>query len=185
MRSVDVAFFKNEIEYLNKEVEEVFLNHFDPLVEINLRYSLLSGKEGVGQEANAMVDINRMGELFMHSLDLQDWGYSDKSLDKEYSEELSEKDLNYYVEDAVKTGLIKESEKDRFKEYIKAVELSESMTAILNAFVDIAKNNYISKGNWNTNTTNTGNLLLRKGVHPLYIISFLSNPVLKSFIEYE
>lgn len=54
----------------------------------------------------------------------------------------------------------------------------------MNAFVDIAKDPYITRGNWNTLTTNTGNMLLRAGVHPAYVTSFLGQPIIKEYVKF-
>lgn len=50
--------------------------------------------------------------------------------------------------------------------------------------MDIAKDPYITRGNWVTMTTNTGNLLLRKGVHPFYKNAFLAQPIIKEYVEF-
>jgi hypothetical protein len=187
MKPIDIEFIKNEINTLFPETDSVFMSHFDPEVDLKLRYYFLGGKAGVGQEANALVDISREGKLSLNDVKYITWGHhnteGESAFDFEYSEELSDKDLNYYVKQMVKSTAT-QKEIDEFKNELRKVKVGDSLTAILNAFVDIAKDPYISKGNWTTATTNIGNLLLRIGAHPLYVVNFLANPVIAEYIEY-
>jgi hypothetical protein len=187
MKPIDIEFIKNEINTLFPETDSVFMSHFDPEVDLKLRYYFLGGKAGVGQEANALVDISREGKLSLNDIKYITWGHhnteGESAFDFEYSEELSDKDLDYYVKQIVKSTAT-QKEIDEFKNELRKVKVGDSLTAILNAFVDIAKDPYISKGNWTTATTNIGNLLLRIGAHPLYVVNFLANPVIAEYIEY-
>jgi len=159
--------------------------HFDPFNDIETRYQFLNGKAGVGMEANAMVDINRIGTLTFNKYSIG-WGNTNEKgetiLDKEYSVELSKKDSEEYLDGL---NLKTESERKKIKKEIGKMRLAESLTQILSAFVDIAKDPYITRGNWTTSTTNVGNLLLRAGTHPLYAVSFLAQPIIKEFIKYQ
>ena len=74
---------------------------------------------------------------------------------------------------------------EEFKNSIKKIKIGETLGTILNAFVDIAKDPYISKGNWTTSTTNVGNLMMRMGVHPLYVINFLGNPIIEEYNQFQ
>ena len=51
--------------------------------------------------------------------------------------------------------------------------------------MDIAKDPYIAKGNWTTSTTNVGNMLLRLGAHPLYVVNFLANDVITQYVNFQ
>ena len=57
MKPIDFDFIEKELKDLFPDTSNIFMNHFDPEVDTKLRYSLLGGKAGVGQEANAMVDV--------------------------------------------------------------------------------------------------------------------------------
>lgn len=184
MKSIDNDFIKTEINTLKPNENTNFMAAMDPKDDIKLRYSFLGGKAGVGMEANAMTDIWRSGELFITNLFNFKWGnYKDGQihLDKEYSEELSEEDMTYYANSIGKT----KEEKEELTKLLKKIKIGETLGTVLNAFVDIAKDPYISKGNWTTSTTNVGNLMLRMGVHPLYVINFLANPIISEYIEYQ
>lgn len=189
MKSIDNDFIKKEINSLKPDETSSFMNAMNPRDDVKLRYSFLGGKAGVGMEANAMTDIWRTGKLVISNLANFTWGNYDKTtketeLDKEYSEELSEEDLNYYVSQMVKEDASKERIEE-FKNSIRKVKIGETLGTILNAFVDIAKDPYISKGNWTTSTTNVGNLMMRMGVHPLYVINFLGNPIIEEYNQFQ
>ncbi len=189
MKSIDNDFIKKEINSLKPDETSSFMNAVNPRDDVKLRYSFLGGKAGVGMEANAMTDIWRTGKLVISNLANFTWGNYDKTtketeLDKEYSEELSEEDLNYYVSEMVKEGASKERIEE-FKNSIRKIKIGETLGTILNAFVDIAKDPYISKGNWTTSTTNVGNLMMRMGVHPLYVINFLGNPIIEEYNQFQ
>lgn len=189
MKPIDIDFIEKELNKLFPEKSNIFMNHFDPEVDVKLRYSFLGGKAGVGQEANAMVDISRPGTLSLNKVTNILWGHhnelGESKFDEEYSEELSEEDLNYYVSEFIDTNKASKEQIEDFKNSIRKVKIGDSLTAILNAFVDIAKDPYISKGNWTMSTTNVGNLMLRIGVHPLYVVNFLANPIIKNYVEFQ
>ena len=187
MKPLDNDVLKDNITNLMPTDSSEVMFHFNSYNDAKLRYEYTGGKAGVGQEANALVDINRLGELSINKYFIG-WGAKnqkgDTKLDNEYSEELSKEDLDYYVNELIKPGSDK-AQVDAFREAIKKIKISDSLTAILNAFVDIAKDPYITRGNWVTSTTNTGNLLIRAGVHPLYTTSFMAQPIIKEYIDYQ
>jgi len=185
MKPLDIKTIEREIKYLLPSKTSSAMYHFDSYNDIELRYQFLGGKLLVGMEANAMVDVNRVGNLSLNNYSLG-WGYvndkGDTLLDKEYSENLSEEDLNYYLNNI---DLKSEEEKNKIKKEIVDVRLADSLTQVLSGAVDIAKDPFITRGNWSTSTTNIGNLLLRAGAHPLYTVSFLAQPIIKDFISYQ
>jgi hypothetical protein len=184
MKSIDNDFIKDEINNLKPEINDNFISHFDPIKDIELRYSFLVGKAGVGMEANAMTDIWREGSLIVENLKSFKWGNIKEgiiNLDEEYSEELSEEDIIYYANAIGKD----ENHKKEIITKLRKIKIGETLGTILNAFVDIAKDPYISKGNWTTSTTNVGNFMLRMGVHPLYVINFLANPIISEYNEFQ
>lgn len=189
MKSIDNDFIKDEINSIQFEENNSFMKAMNPRDDIKTRYDYLGGKAGVGMEANAMTDIWRSGKLYITNLANFTWGNynnvtKETELDMEYSEELSDEDLDYYVSEMIKEDASKEKVEE-FKKFIKKVKIGETLGTILNAFVDIAKDPYISKGNWSTSTTNTGNLMLRMGVHPLYVLSFIGNPIISEYNQFQ
>jgi hypothetical protein len=171
----DFDYIKNDIRSIAKVAPTTNLSTFNQLKDIDVKYSFLAGKAGVGQQANALMDYV-LGSLANLSITNFNVPKSNLNLDQEYSQELSQSDLDYYAKEL---NLSKEQVNT-----LKSVKISNSLSAILNAFVDIAKDPYITEGNWVTMTTNTGNLLLRKGVHPFYVNAFLAQPVIKEYVEF-
>lgn len=188
MSPIDIPFIENEVNMIKPDAKsENALTTFDPIKDIELRYSFLGGKAGVGMEANALVDISRPGTLSLNK-EFIGWGNKNASgfteFDQEYSESLSAQDLEYYVEEMRKFKGEDFNEAD-FRKSIEKVPISDSLTAILNAFVDIAKDPYITKGNWTTITTNVGNLLIRAGMHPLMVTNFMAQPIIGDYIKFK
>lgn len=186
MKSIDNDFIKDEINSLKSDESDSFMSSMNPRDDIKLRYSFLGGKAGVGMEANAMTDIWRTGTLKVNSLLGFKWGNYNKAsqsieLDMQYSETLPEEDMAYYSESLGKN----EKHKSNIRRTLSKIKISDTLGTILNAFVDIAKDPYITKGNWVTSTTNVGNFMVRMGVHPLYVINFLSNPIISRYIQYQ
>ena len=176
MTPVDFDHFKNDIRSIVKEKDTTNLSTFNQLNDIDVKYSFLAGKAGVGQQANALMDyvLGSLGDLSITNFTVPK---SNTKLDMEYSQKLSSEDLEYYAKQ------LKLSDEQVNK--LQSIKISHSLSAILNAFVDIAKDPYITEGNWVTMTTNTGNLLLRKGVHPFYVNAFLAQPVIKEYVEFD
>lgn len=175
MTPVDFDHFKKDILHFSDKTPTTNLSTFNQLDDIDTKYDFLAGKAGVGQQANSLMDYV-LGSL--SDLDITNFNVpkSNSKLDMEYSQKLSQVDLDYYAKE------LKLSSEEVNK--LKSVKIGHSLSAILNAFVDIAKDPYITRGNWVTMTTNTGNLLLRKGVHPFYVNAFLAQPILKEYIEF-
>lgn len=171
MTPVDFDYIKNDIRSIAKIVPTTNLSTFNQLKDIDVKYSFLAGKAGVGQQANSLMDYV-LGSLADLSITNFEVPKSNDKLDQEYSQELSQSDLDYYL---------KEVGGDKS---LISIKIGNSLSAILNAFVDIAKDPYITEGNWVTMTTNTGNLLLRKGVHPFYVNAFLAQPIIKEYVEF-
>lgn len=171
MTPVDFDYIKNDIRSIAKAESTSNLSTFNQLKDIDVKYSFLAGKAGVGQQANALMDyvLGSLSELSITNFEVPK---SNDRLDMEYSQELSQSDLDYYLKEVGGDSSL------------KSIKIGNSLSAILNAFVDIAKDPYITEGNWVTMTTNTGNLLLRKGVHPFYVNAFLAQPVIKEYVEF-
>ncbi len=175
MTPVDFTHVKDDILHFGDKTSNGNLSTFDPLKDIDTKYDFLSGKAGVGQQANALMDyvLGSMGNLSITNFNVPK---SNSRFDQEYSAKLSSEDLKYYAKEL---GLNPNEVKQ-----LESIKIGHSLSAILNAFVDIAKDPYITRGNWVTMTTNTGNLLLRKGVHPFYVNAFLAQPVIKEYVAF-
>ncbi len=180
MTPVDFDHFKKDIRSIVKEKSTTNLSTFNQLDDIDTRYSFLAGKSLVGQEANALMDyvLGSLANANGNNFKITNFNVpkSNEKLDMEYSQKLSDDDLKYYAKQLkLNDDQVKKSQ---------SIKLSHSLSAILNAAVDIAKDPYVTDGNWNTMTTNTGNLLLRKGVHPFYVNALLAQPIIKEYVEF-
>jgi hypothetical protein len=175
MTPVDFTHIKDDILHFVNKTPNVNLSTFNQLDDIDTKYDFSAGKAGVGQQANSLMDyvLGSLGNLSITNFSVPK---SNNKLDLEYSQKLSKEDLDYYAKKLKLT-------EDEVKK-VQSVKIGHSLSAILNAFVDIAKDPYITRGNWVTMTTNTGNLLLRKGVHPFYVNAFLNQPILKKYVEF-
>ncbi len=159
MTPIDFDFFKDYIKELFPERKSSNLEEFDIFNQIKTKFDFLGGKSGVGQTANSLMDHIR-GMFVNSTLNNYNigWGHSQDGetiLDREYSEE----------EDGTKYKII------------------HSISALLNAYVDIAKDPYITRGNWNTLTANAGFLMLRAGIHPNKVNAFLGQPIIKEYVK--
>ncbi len=170
MTPIDVPYLK---DFIVKELfpNKVILNNyeaFNPFYQIDLKYEFIAGKFGIGQVANQLVD----------------------SVMNQFAQE----ELNYYLGWGNYKEVEKESEIKKITVFDMKSEngiydetntylITDTLTALLNAFVDIAKDPYITRGNWNTQTTNTGAMLIRAGVNPKKVAAFLAQPALSEMVR--
>lgn len=172
MTPIDYPFMKDDINQLYEKEDKGTFDNFDILNDIQLRYDFLAGQMGVGMTANMLKDHIRGT---MSKLGVAKLGIGDINLDSEYSEKLSNKEIEDYL---------KRTDKNYTKKDIEQIKIAHSLSAILNAFVDIAKDAYITRGNWNGITSNVGMTLIRAGVHPFKVNAILGQPILKEYVEY-
>ena len=191
MNPIDVPFIKDDIKNLVNDEKKIDLLEFSAIEDLKLKNEFMLGKAGLGQNINSLVDSVRgsMANLYFRNTDeALEWGlYNEKGqtiFDNEYSEELTPKEINEYVESF---GYKTPEERKALKEAIQKVskvKLGESMMGLVNGFVDIEKDTYIVKGNWVTQTNNIGFMLLRAGVHPFKVNAFLAQPILKEYVQF-
>lgn len=65
----------------------------------------------------------------------------------------------------------------------KGKSIATSLSAFLNAYVDIAKDPYISRGNHNEVTANVGFMLIRAGMDTKMLNRFIGQPILREYVE--
>lgn len=190
--SLDVSKIKDDVKNLNQETSKFDMLDFDAITDLKLKNEFVLGKAGLGQNVNSLVDAVRgaMGDLSLNDVKLG-WGHvnkdGDTSFDSEFSEELSDTELLDYMK-SFNEDNNEENKKELTKEQVfkfKKIKLFESLMELVNAFVDIEKDPYIVKANWVTQTNNVGFLLLRAGVHPFKVNAFLSQPILKEYVNYK
>lgn len=138
-----------------KDVEKSGFDIFDPLQELISKKGLIEGKNGVGTTANNLVDhvISQLYPLMIN----ENIGFGHK---KDGKTDLSQiTDVN------------------------KTYKISDIISGFLNAFVDIAKDPYILRGNFNDVTTNTAFLLLRAGTPISEVAKFIGQPALVQYAK--
>lgn len=178
---LDFTFFKDDIKSMFKPEPPKDLSSFNILDEVELRYQFMAGKAGVGQTANALVDHVRgqlsnlrMAQYYLGEGHMNELG--ETIFDQEYSVELTDEEILDYAQATGKS--IEEVEK------LRKIKVADSLSALMNAFVDIAKDPYITRGNWTTETANVGFMMLRAGIHPFQVNAFLAQPILKEYTEF-
>lgn len=166
MRSIDGAFLKDDIAGNPKKgIKGLFeaekrgnLDMFSPITQMKTKFEYLSGKFGVAQTANQLVD---------HVLNQQ---------------------LNIGLETYLGIGNYEMVGDKRMTVFDKEnsdnpQDIATILSAFLNAYVDIAKDPYIARGNHNGVTANTAFMLTRAGVPVEWTNRFLGQPILKELIE--
>ena len=156
MTPIDYDFIKNDIlENISNPESLTDLELFDLNKQIDVKFSNFAGQAGVAFTANQLSDHNRgLYNQREHNFDMGRWG-------------------NQYL--------------DAFESKTDGIggtyRVQDSLSALLNAFVDIAKDPYITRANWNTLTSNAGMFMIRAGVHPNIVNGFLAQPILKEYVE--
>ena len=210
MTPLDHPHIKQDAQNLAPAKVKGDLDNFEFVQDIQTKYSFLAGLAGVGQESNASSDyaMGTMSNVYYESVNVGKRSHQGESFYKDiYDQEgnwtkdiyeqltkfdeintvsISEKELKEWVDSynkqAKRNGLEEISFED-VKHYT-SFPISDNISALMNAFVDIAKDPYITNINWNMMTTNTGNMLLRAGVHPFIVTSFLAQPIIKEYIDF-
>jgi hypothetical protein len=207
MTPLDHVYVKDDAQNLAPAKPKGDLATFSFIEDINTKYSYLDGLLGVGMEANAgseygrgsMADVyyegvalgKRSNEGETISVEIQtDDGPIDiekvhTRFDRTRSVELTSNELKSYVASYNKRAPAdKQMDYDAIANQYKSFPISDTLSALMNAFVDIAKDPYITNINWNSITTNTGNMLIRAGVHPFVTLAFLAQPIISEYINF-
>ena len=190
MTPIDHDHLEKDIKTIrNESSKKKDLHHFDVTNQINIKYSFLAGKAGVGQYANQMMDHVR-GMFTKSSLlgTYIGWGHKnevgDTLLDKQYSENLNDQDAKYIVE-VVNNNYKNDSSHEPWAvNDVKNYKIADSLSAALNGNVDIAKDPFITDGNYVTQTNGPVAMMLRAGMHPMYVNRFIGQPIIKEYIDF-
>lgn len=157
---LDSPFLKDTITELHGEtkVENRDLFFMSPGQQYNIKTSFRGGKTGIGILANNIVDHSQAQQfdLKLNGINLGRGNISPEG-------------------ETVFSGKYCEGE-ENFK-------ISSVLSWFANAFVDIAKDPYITKGNFNDTTLSTTMMLVRAGIDPKWIIGFMGQPILKDYVE--
>tara|TARA_R110000764_G_scaffold27310_2_gene64772 strand:+ start:2801 stop:9094 length:6294 start_codon:yes stop_codon:yes gene_type:complete len=156
MTSIDGTQIKDDINFLFPKKELGNLELFSPMHQTKAKFEYASGAAGLGQVANQLID-----HVAGQSLNLGLLMYLGQGTFRTNS-----KGQKYTTFDKVTDGSI-----------------SNTLSAFLNAYVDIAKDPYISRGNHNSVTSSVGLMLVRAGYDIKWINRFLGQPILKELVK--
>lgn len=151
MTSIDASFFKDDIVGMFPETSLEDLTFYSPAYQMKIKFEYLSGKIGVAQTANQLVDhmVNRHQNITFDGylgIGAKD-NFGNTKFDNEY-------DVN------------------------GRHAIADAISAFLNAYVDIAKDPYISRGNHNGITSGVTFMLLRAGTPVEWVNRFVAQPML-------
>ena len=168
MRSIDGAQLKDDIVGTKKKnfKDGLFpapvmknMELFSPLTQLKTKSEYLSGKMGVGQTANHLVD-HVMNQML--NVRFPEWiGVGNK-----------------YIENGQPITFFDRDTTDKYS-------IADNLSAFLNAYVDIAKDPYIARANHNSITANTTFMLLRAGATMEWVNRFIGQPILKELVALE
>jgi len=160
MRSVDGTFLKDSIKnnILNSDKSLSDMEFFGPVHQLRTKYEYMTGQTGVGTAANQLVD---------HSI----------------SQSL-QTGLHFYLGIGNHT-MVNGKKVTSFDDVNKNNKhsISDVLSAHLNANVDIANDNFITKGNHNSYTSTVNNVLVRAGVDFEFINMIMAQPVIKDLVS--
>jgi hypothetical protein len=156
MTSIDAGFLKNDIVGLFPPKDLGSLQFMSPIQQIKTKFEYLSGKFGVAQTANQLVDHASNQSLNIRLNGYLGIGHQDNKGNTKF---------------------------DNIKDVDGKNSISDVLSAFLNAYVDIAKDPYISRGNHNVNTAGITFMLLRAGAPVSWVNRFVGQPILKDLVD--
>jgi len=161
MRSVDGTFLKESIvnNPNNRENKTADMEFFGPVHQLNTKYEYMTGQTGVGTAANQLVD---------HSLGL--------SIETGLNINLGIGNTVTLANGMKVTAFDKKNTDSKHS-------ISDVLSAFLNANVDIANDNFITRGNHNSYTSTVTNLLVRSGVDLGFINEIMGSEVIKELVR--
>ena len=165
IRSIDAEDIKNHINEIAPDPGSSDLEFFSGSYQLEKKVSLQKGKQGVGQDANQLVDVafSQVAKL----------GYIDRMFlfgDYVHRSEEDSKVINLGREDTLSD--------DR-------MNVSWALSAFLNAFVDIAKDDYVLRGNYFTMVNSAAFPLIRAGMDYKLVNSLVTSPVIREYVKLE
>lgn len=161
MKPIDLDFIEKDIKKLiEQEDDNTDLDLFNGIKDVEFRQEYKLGKAGLGQNILSLVDSVRGSMSTLTLNNYLGWGNQVNGMTK-FDEEFSESIEGH-----------------------PSFKISDTLTAMVNGFVDIAKDPYIVKGNWVTQTNGVGFMLVRAGVHPYKVNAFLNQPIIKQYVKY-
>jgi len=151
-----LVFLKNDIIKLYPEIPPKNLDLFSPITQLKTKMNYMSGKMGVALTANQLVDH-----------------VANQSLSISMKTNLGLGNTRYLGKKAF-------TDMDRAS---KGRSIATTLSAFLNAYVDIAKDPYVTRNNHNDVTANITFMLIRAGVSLEKVNRIIGQPILKEYVE--
>ncbi len=152
MRSIDSTYMKEDINELFPPPNQNNLDIFSPITQLKTKASYMDGKMGVALTANQLVDHVDNQSLLI-SIDME-------------------------IGFGVKTDVV--TRMDRKNNNGKSI--ADVLSSFLNAYVDIAKDPYITRGNHNEMTANIAFMMIRAGVDYKMVNRFIGQPIVRDYV---
>ena len=156
MTSIDSSFFKDDILGLFSKTKMKDLQFYSPTEQIKTKFEYISGKFGVAMTANQMVDHASNQSLTISLKSKLGIGHTDS-----------------------KGRPLFDNIKDTNGEH----KIADVLSAFLNAYVDIAKDPYVTRGNHNIRTAGVTFMLLRAGVPVSFVNRLVGQPILQDLVH--
>ena len=164
MTSIDGEFLKDDIAgNPKKNIKGLFpapiynnLELFSPLTQLSTKMNYMSGKMGVALTANQLVD------------------------------HVANQSLTISVKGDLGMGNVHHSGKKSttlMDRQVDGTSIAHTLSAFLNAYVDIAKDPYVTRGNHNDVTANITFMLIRAGVPMSTVNRYIGQPILKELVD--
>tara|TARA_R110002051_G_scaffold315749_2_gene394491 strand:- start:497 stop:2596 length:2100 start_codon:yes stop_codon:yes gene_type:complete len=159
MTSIDGQDLKHDIDDLHPKPKAKNLDIFSPVTQLKSKKGYMDGGMGVALVANQLVDhvANQSVPGVGINMDL---------------------------------GIGNEAQGDKFDRHILIDvdskgkrTIAHTLSFFLNAYVDIAKDNYITRGNHNDITANVSLMLIRAGATMERVNRYIGQPILKEYVE--
>lgn len=197
MTPLDGSLVSDDVNIMFPEEDRGDLFEFDTIEDLKLKFQFMQGKAGLGQNVNSLTDAVKgaLANTSIYGITLFRGNKNENGeplFDKQFSETLSDKEIKDYIRynhrketgKEISTAKLGEEVKNFKKQGLDKIELFFTMNNLINAFVDIAKDPFITRANWNTRTNDIGFLMLRSGIHPYYVNSFLGQPILRDYVNF-
>jgi hypothetical protein len=189
MRSIDESQVKDDIvgtdskKGLFPEETMESLQIFSPTQQIKTKFEYMSGKFGVAQTANQLVDhISNQNENIRLDTYI---GLGNAMKEDSYLKTLKGKELEEARRNKIRGGWLKVTKFDEVYDSEGKNKIADIISEFLNAYVDIAKDPYIARGNHNNMTANTTFMMLRAGVPLNFVNRFIGSPIIKDYVKYK
>jgi hypothetical protein len=164
MTSIDGEFLKDDIAgNPKKNIKGLFpapiynnLELFSPLTQLSTKMNYMSGKMGVALTANQLVD------------------------------HVANQSLTISVKGDLGMGNVHHSGKKSttlMDRQVDGTSIAHTLSAFLNAYVDIAKDPYVTRGNHNDVTANITFMLIRAGVPMSTVNRYIGQQILKELVD--